>query len=96
MELEDYDFVITPWVEQKLAIHQVTIVEVEEALANSGVILQETRPQHKTIPPTYWFIANTFDQRPIKVVFILKGLSMVLKTAYEPDQAEVAYYENSH
>jgi hypothetical protein len=77
--------------------HGVSIVEVEEALFNhgGGPVLVDDREVNRTRPATVWFIAETFDGRLLKVVVIplrAEGV-LVLRTAYEPDEAEIAIYE---
>lgn len=75
--------------------HKVTPIEVEECFLNRiKGLLEDTREEHKTHPPTLWFIAETDHGRLLKVVFIerLDGIYEV-KTAYEPNQKEVKIYE---
>lgn len=50
--------------------HKVSAAEIHEAFANrDGGILEDTRAENKTIPPTLWFIAETFKGRLLKIVF---------------------------
>jgi len=56
-------------------------------------LLFDTRANTKTIPPTLWFIAPTNKNRKLKIVYIQKGLQLILKTAYEPNEVELAIYE---
>ena len=74
--------------------HHVSINEVEQCFVNRvGHILYDTRAKTKTIPPTLWFIALTNKNRKLKVVYIQKGLQLILKTAYEPNEIELDIYE---
>jgi hypothetical protein len=55
--------------------------------------LIDTREEHKTEPPTQWFISGTNKQRQLKVVFIRTSRTEIeIKTAYEPNPEEVMIY----
>lgn len=74
--------------------HQVTIREVEHCFSNrEGRLLLDNRALTKTNPPTLWFIALTNQNRQLKISYIQKGGQVILKTAYEPNDAELAIYE---
>lgn len=74
--------------------HQVTLREVEHCFMNrEGRLLYDNRALTKTNPPTLWFIAQTNQNRKLKIVYIQKGLQVILKTAYEPNEEELAIYE---
>ncbi len=74
--------------------HQVRRREVEQSFENKwGVVLEDSREDHQTDPATVWFIAPTNAGRPLKVVFIFIDGTVHLKTAYEPNPAEIALYE---
>ncbi|MEC7814842.1 MAG: ADP-ribosyl-(dinitrogen reductase) hydrolase [Pseudomonadota bacterium] len=83
-------------VKQKLAEkHGVSLEEVQQCFANRvGGLLEDTREDHKTDPPTQWFIAETDFGRRLKVVFILKNGDILLKTAYSPNPIEESIYSN--
>ncbi len=76
----------------------VSITEVEEAwFLFEGETIEDNRLKNRTNPPTEWFISETCDGRLLKVVFIPyeeKGYA-VLRTAYDPDDKEVEYYEKN-
>jgi hypothetical protein len=59
----------------------------------SGGFLEDTRLDHKTEPPTLWFIAKTDELRLLKVVFMELNGQYEIKTAYEPNENEVKIYE---
>ena len=72
--------------------HNVSFIEVEEAFfLHRGKEIEDARAQHKTNPPTTWFVAETFDGRLLKVVIInyFDDEVAVLRTAYEPSEFEV-------
>jgi hypothetical protein len=74
--------------------HRVTIREVEQCFENrTKGLLEDPRAQHKTIPPTYWFLALTNQNRLLKVVYILIDGKVHLKTAYDPNQTEIDIYK---
>lgn len=73
--------------------HKVTIGEVEQCFANrQGRFLEDLRERHRTVPPTRWFIARTDDGRILKVVFILRGRAVHLRTAFEPEESAIRLY----
>lgn len=81
---------------EKLTIkHGVTYVEIEECFYNrTKGLLEDTREQHQTQPPTMWFIAATDHGRLLKVVFVeIANAAYEIKTAYEPNAEEVRIYE---
>ncbi len=90
--------IIGPKVRQKLAnkIPPVSGEEIRECFENRlGEPIEDTRAEHKTKPPTMWFIAETNHLRRLKVVFIQqRSGDVVIKTAYEPDQTEEWIYEH--
>jgi len=74
--------------------HGVSRVEIEQCFANkAGRLLEDSRAHVKTVPPTLWFIACTNKGRALKVVYIQKGASVELKTAYEPNEEESRIYK---
>lgn len=82
-------------VKQKLAQkHGVSLEEVQQYFANrEGNLLEDIREEHKTDPPTQWFIAETDYGRRLKVAFMLKGDDIIIiKTSYEPNQTEDGIY----
>lgn len=75
--------------------HGVRPEEVEECFANRlGRFLEDTREQHRTVPPTKWFIAETDSDRKLKIVFMESEAGDIeIKTAYEPNHEEEKIYE---
>lgn len=83
-------------VEQKLREeHRVDQFEILECFGNqTRSILIDDREDHRTDPPTQWFIAETDTGRLLKVVFIQPtALDVVIRTAYEPDENEKLLYQ---
>jgi hypothetical protein len=57
-------------------------------------LLEDTRVNNRTEPPTMWFIAETDKGRQLKIVFIeLADGNYEIKTAYEANGIEVKIYE---
>lgn len=73
--------------------HRVVRREVEQCFENlCGKFLIDNREEHKSDPPTHWFIAPTNANRQLKVVFIFKDGNFYLRTAYEPNAEELRIY----
>lgn len=87
--------IISPTICTKLKEkHQVTPKEITQCFENcDGEYLKDTREKHKTEPPTLWFIAETNAGRRLKVVFILKGGEVIVKTVYAANSEEIRIYE---
>ena len=86
--------VISPAIEAKLRdLHKVSPNEVDQCFQNiEGRFLEDTREQHRTDPPTQWFIAPTNHGRMLKVVFVARDDAIYIRTAYEPNPAELRIY----
>lgn len=85
--------VISQKTREKLASkHGVTIKDVEECLCDMGVTLIDTRENHKTDPPTQWFIGQTFMGKKLKVVFIFENDDVIIKSAFPPNADELRIY----
>lgn len=89
------NLVVSKSTELKLASkHGLTIAQVRQAFVNrEGGFLEDIREQHRTDPPTQWFIGVTNHGRIIKVVFVHKDGKIVLKTAYDANPTEIRIYE---
>jgi hypothetical protein len=87
--------VISEWVRKKLTNkHCVTEQEIIECFMNrTSIYLEDTREEHKTEPPSKWFIAETDKERKLKTVFVLKDNKIFIKTAYELNQKEILIYQ---
>lgn len=87
--------IITQKIIEKLAgKHGIGKDEVEQCFANkTGGYLQDTREDHRSDPPTLWFIAETNFGRKLKVVFIFRDGDVHLRTAYTPNGDELCIYK---
>jgi hypothetical protein len=91
--------VITERVMEKLVEkHKVSRAEVVQCFAMQcfanklGRLLEDDREDHRTTPPTRWFIAETDAGRELKIVFVREDDVVFLKSAYEPDAEEKRIY----
>jgi len=63
----------------------VTQKEVIECFANGEAIyFEDTAEDHRTDPPTWWFMSPTNHGRLLKVFFIRRDDDIEIKTAFEP------------
>ncbi|PID44069.1 MAG: ADP-ribosyl-(dinitrogen reductase) hydrolase [Proteobacteria bacterium] len=73
--------------------HNVGVDEVIECFANrEGGIYKDVREDHKTNPPSLWFIAETNMGLHLKVVYINKNGEIHIKTAYPANKTEKNLY----
>jgi len=89
---------ISSKVQEKLANKKppVTYEEILQCFVNrTGGYLLDTREQHKSDPPTRWFIAETYYGRKLKVVFIARDGDVIIRSAFEPNATEIRIY-NAH
>ena len=88
------NLVATTATEAKLkSKHNVTLAEVRQCFLNrKWRLLIDSRALTRTNPPTLWFIADTNKVRTLKIVYIREELRIILKTAYEPNEEELAIY----
>jgi uncharacterized DUF497 family protein len=73
--------------------HNVDVKEVFECFLNrTAGMLVDSREDHKSNPPTQWFIAPTDLGRELKVCFIFSEGKVHLKSAFEPNATEKSIY----
>jgi uncharacterized DUF497 family protein len=89
------NLVIMPSVRRKLTEkHNVTEQEIIQCFSdNDRVLLKDKREDHKTDPPTLWFIGSTDFGRLLKVVFIFKDGEVIIKSAFPPNATEIRIYK---
>ena len=74
--------------------HSVTEQEVLQCFDNrDGGVLMDTREEHKTNPPTLWFLAETNKGRLLKVCYVQDDASIHVKSAFEPNSTEISIYQ---
>ena len=73
--------------------HNVTQDDIEQCFATrTKGYLSDTREDHKTDPPTLWFVSETYFGRKLKVVFIMVDDDINIKSAFEPNDEEIRIY----
>jgi hypothetical protein len=48
-----------------------------------GNYVEDTREEHRTDPPTKWFVSETDYGRKLKVIFVERGEGIYIKSAYD-------------
>ena len=88
------NLIISPAILEKLqSKHGVSRREVEQCFENlEGPLLIDSREDHRSDPPTLWFLARTHRNRVLKVVYIQKGSRVFLRTCYAPNDDELDIY----
>lgn len=89
--------VISAAVREKLEVKHkgVSENEINQCFENRcGVYLVDDREDHRTDPATLWFVAETNARRTLKICFMYIDGNVHIKSAYEPDGAEIALYED--
>ncbi|WJY16331.1 hypothetical protein PCO82_06630 [Pectobacteriaceae bacterium CE90] len=73
----------------------VTEKEIEQCFSNrTGNFLEDNREDHKSDPPTKWFISETDYGVKLKVVFIFySGKGIAIRSAYAPNHDEIRIYD---
>lgn len=73
--------------------HSVSEQEVLECFQNAQpTFILDDRPEHRTTPPTVWFIAHTNNRRLLKIVFINASSYKIVKSAYPPSNQTIRLY----
>jgi uncharacterized DUF497 family protein len=83
-------------IENKLAARGITVEDITACFRNrEGGFATETRPEHVTVPPTLWFIAEDDKGRLLKVIFMYftAGKEAHIKSAYEANDKQQKLYE---
>jgi len=86
--------VISPKIRGKLATkHNVKPEEIEQCFANRrGEYILDVREEHASGQPTYWFIAETYYGRKLKIAFINEHGNVYIRSAFEPSEAAIQNY----
>jgi hypothetical protein len=89
------NLILSKAIQDKLAEkHDVTRREIEQCFENRyGDYLEDTREQHRTDPPTMWFISKTNKGRLLKVIFVFSNGNVFIKSAYEPEPEAIKIYD---
>jgi hypothetical protein len=74
--------------------HKVSRREIEQCFENRvGTYVEDDREEHRTDPPTLWFVAPTNCDRVLKILFIFVDGNIHIKSAYEPSEAVIRLYD---
>jgi hypothetical protein len=78
--------------------HGVSKQQIMQCFANfTGYPLTDNREQHKTNPPTQWFISETNAGKRLKIVFIqISTKEVIIKTAYKPNKTIEQIYSKAN
>lgn len=81
-------------IKRKLQVkHNVECHEVAECFANvTRGFLQDTREEHKTNPPTHWFVEQTDKGRHLFIAFMFINGEVVIKTAFDATEERMKVY----
>lgn len=68
--------------------------DVEECFINRyGGLLEDAREEHKTTPPTLWFVAPNNKNQMIKIMYVQDGENIYIKSAYSATHDIIRIYE---
>lgn len=91
------NLIISSAIRQKLLKKQPPVTEddVMQCFSNrDGRFLEDDREEHRTDPPTKWFISETDYGVKLKVIFIFRQEKGVfIRSAYSPNSDEIRIYE---
>ena len=90
------NLIIAPDIRDKLLDkHQVKEGEVHECFFNvDGPYVEDTEEEHRTDPPTEWFVAQTDRGRWLKVVFVFRDGNIFLKSAFDANPKSMGIYSS--
>ena len=77
--------IISQKIRQKLEDenHQVPEQDIAQCFANRvRTFVIDPREEHRTEPPTKWFVSETDYGRKLKVMFVMRGADIYIKSAY--------------
>ena len=88
---------ISPAILEKLEKkHSVRRREVEQCFENKcGLYLVDDREDHKSDPPTLWFVAPTSQGRKLKIIFIYRDGQVHLRSAFDASPSVQRLYDDS-
>lgn len=76
--------------------HGVCRREVEQCFENKcGLYLLDDREDHKSDPPTLWFVAPTSQGRKLKIIFIYRDGQVHLRSAFDASPSVQRLYDDS-
>lgn len=92
--------IISQKIRQKLEDdnHRVPEQDIAQCFANRvRSLVTDTREAHRTDPPTMWFVSETDYGRKLKVMFVMRGADIYVKSAYgATEEVERIYISKSN
>ena len=71
----------------------VTEEEIRQCFANqTHEALLDTREEHRTDPPTRWFVAETDYGRKLKIMYVPRTEGVSIKSAYDASPEIIRIY----
>lgn len=88
------ELVISDKIKAKLqAKHDVSPKDVMECFWNRiGEVFEDVREEHRTDPPTLFFISENNHGRVLKVCYVERAGRIHLKTCFEPSASQLEAY----
>lgn len=87
----------TQVIQAKLGVLNISLLDLEEALfALEAAPIEDKRPNHRTRPPTVWFVAPTSDEKDLFVAGIWDEDAEIftVRTAREATDEDIARWNN--
>ena len=76
--------------------HRVSEREIKQCFRNRlGDNLEDSREEHKTDPPTEWFLGKTSAGEVLKIIFVNRDGDLYLKSAYAPTKECIEVYRHT-
>lgn len=88
------NLIIAPDIREKiLDKHNVKEDEVKECFLNhDGTYVEDDDEDHRTEPPTEWFVGETDRGRLLKIIFVFRDGNLFLKSAYQANEKTQRIY----
>lgn len=87
--------VLSQRIKEKLADvnHRIGLDDIKQCFANRkrGFVV-DNREEHRTDPPTLWFVAENDYGVKIKVMFVMRGQDIYVKSAYRATDVVAGIY----
>lgn len=75
--------------------HRVSEREIRQCFRNRiGENVEDNREEHKTDPPTEWFLGRTSAGELLKILFVNRGGNLHLKSAFAPTDECIEVYRH--
>lgn len=79
---------------EKITSREISEREIKQCFENiSGTYLEDPREEHRTDPPTHWFVSETNCGRKLKIMFVHRDSNIFIKSAFEATEEIIRIYE---